>query len=193
MRQFGKLVTTGNIGKTNSGSSQTIHQAVGNSCSPSPGVDFWTLLASSHISGNQEVNKMNEEGKTKIFKKNIGLFWSKFIISPDSGLVPQIAHLGLVTARRPLLHNVIKVLLLFVFVSCISSTMYLYLLGVVVFASFVIHCLHFCQYHLSAVATLPCKSGWLGFYKQAVLLRYVSLYVFVFLHLFLLLRRGLGF
>ena len=56
-----KLVTTGNIGKTDSGSSQTVHQAVGNSCSPSPGVDFWTLLASSHVSGNQEVNKINEE------------------------------------------------------------------------------------------------------------------------------------
>ena len=107
--------------------------------------------------------------------------------------MPQIAHLGLVTARRPLLHNVIKVLLLFVFASCISSTMYLYLLGVVVFASFVIHCLHFCHYHLSAVATLPSKSGWLGFYKQAVLLSYVYIYVFAFFAFVLATSQRVGF
>ena len=57
--------------------------------------------------------------------------------------MPQIAHLGLVTARRPLLHIVIKVLLLFVFAPCTSNALlyllcnYLYLLGVLAFASFV--------------------------------------------------------
>ena len=105
--------------------------------------------------------------------------------------MPQIAHLGLVTARRPLLHNVIKVLLLFAFASC--NTLYLYLLGVVVFASFVIHCLHFCQYHLSAVATLQSKSGWLGFYKQAVLLSYVYIYVFAFFAFVLATSQRVGF
>ena len=103
--------------------------------------------------------------------------------------MPQIAHLGLVTARRPLLHIVIKVLLLFVFASCISNTLlYLLCFAIICICSVYLHlplllfivCTSASITCLLSTVTLPSKSGWLGFYKQAVLLKYVCVMYFAF-------------
>ena len=116
--------------------------------------------------------------------------------------MPQIAHLGLVTARRPLLHIVIKVLLLFVFASCISNTLlYLLCFAIICICSVYLHlplllfivCTSASITCLLSTVTLPSKSGWLGFYKQAVLLRCVCIYIFVYFAFVLATSQRVGF
>jgi len=57
--------------KSEAGFLESVHKAVGNSCSPSPRVNGGTRLASPHVS--------------------------------HPALVPQVAHLGIVTPRGPML------------------------------------------------------------------------------------------
>ena len=117
--------------------SKAVDQTVGDSCPPSPRVDFWTLLTSSHVSGNHEVAQML---RTKIDRS---YFWWHYwwcqscatgiciciwtsiwiwllMLLPDSRLVPQVANLWLVTAGRSLLHNCISISL------CISFNLYFF-------------------------------------------------------------------
>ena len=107
--------------------SKAVDQTVGDSCPPSPRVDFWTLLTSSHVSGNHEVAQML---RTKIDRSYFLWHWWcqscvtgiwiwicmciwiciwiwMLLLLPDSRLVPQVANLWLVTAGRSLLHNCI--------------------------------------------------------------------------------------
>ena len=56
-----------------------------------------------------------------------------------------------------------------------------------------IHCLHFCQHHMSAVYSYFAKQKWMVGFKQAVLLRCVCIYVFVYFAFVLATSQRVGF